>query len=165
MLNDKNKLRSFTVIEMMIALLICSFVIGFAYYFLFLTNSRLVTTNREKAIMNDWFLFRRAMANDFSKADFIKGVSDKIYFFKGEEDKIFVKYEYTPVQIIRTEEGISDTFNSFRKVDISCETVNDTLLLVNNAIIKVEAAGILLNTVFHKEYSAEQYNKFSMQNE
>lgn len=155
------KLKSFTVLEMMLALLISSFVIGFAYYFLYLVNGRFVKTGEETKVFNDWFLFRRAMGNDFLKADMIECTTGEIVFFRNDESKKVVRYSYTANAIIRNEEGVIDSFTNFRQIVFSNQVVNDTIGLVKNTFIEVQAAGTFLNTGFHKEYSAIQIFKFS----
>src|SRR4051812_29459014 len=111
------KIKSFTVIELIVGLLISSIVISLSYYAYFLFSTQVVKQQNRNNGASTFQLFKKTFQNDFTRAAQIKDTMDRTGINFEIEQSASIKYLFQKDLIIRTVAERSDTFNMPGKIN------------------------------------------------
>lgn len=152
------RIPSFTIIEMIMAMLISSVVIGIVYYIFLLLNHQFAGYQDRSAVINEYLLFQKALQTDMERADAIEYPSEKVLVLRRSVDDQPVQYDFYDNFIVRT---IGDYRDSFSIQNGGCVVtrVNDSTALVEKLVLNTNMAGEHVSPVFKKQYSASQLMK------
>jgi len=107
------KLKAFTVIEMIVALILVAIVVSIAFAALSLTNKQLYSFQRRSSTMSDYRLLQNALSQDIRHAERVTGQARTLRCTK---DRWQVLYTFEDSVIIRQDTALS-TDSFFFKVD------------------------------------------------
>ena len=148
------KLRSFTIVELSVSLLIGGIVISLAYYTYFLFINQYKTRQKKSALMQESLLFRKAINSDIDQYEFIRD-SASLVIFTNASSHDFVQYNFEGNFIVRNSSYTTDTFY-VKKLGFKFYHVNDSAQLVNRMDIFFQANKENFNFIFCKSYSSKQ---------
>lgn len=156
---------AFTIIEMAIAMLISSIVIGFCYYMYLFINGVAEKYRARNQSIDEYYLFSSALQKDVDRAELINGSVDSSRFeLIGDEnrgligDENRVSYFFGQKFAIREIAGEQDTF----KLGVEVERVgfvHDSLNLVEKLVVQVDLDTGRVHFLVNKQYSAGQIMK------
>lgn len=109
----RTKLKAFTVIEMIVALILVAIVVSIAFAALSLTNKQLYSFQRRFDTMSDCRLLQNALSQDIQHAERVTGQAGTLRCTK---DQWRVLYTFGDSVIIRQDAALS-TDSFFFKVD------------------------------------------------
>lgn len=137
------KLKSFTIAELVVGMLLTSLVAGLAYHCFFLFQRQFMQLGERTSHNNEYLLLRKAMQADIIRADAIHDSSGNYLIMQPQN----ILYAFSNSAIVRTEGAVTDSFKiqviSF-SVDKPRMATQIKLQLQNNSLF------------FTKMYSAEQ---------
>jgi prepilin-type N-terminal cleavage/methylation domain-containing protein len=147
--------RAFTIIELIMAMLISSVIIGIVYYVYIMFNHQF-SNYREKAnAIDEYLIFQKALQRDVESADAIKNPSaNEIDCFTIADGRT-VQYVFSNAFIVRSLQGAQDTFH-IKNSGYEAEPVNDSTVLIKNLVLKMAVFDMPLRTTYTKIYSATQ---------
>ena len=153
-LRVNHRAKAFTILELMVALVISSIVIGFTYYALEFINLQSQRKQKKVAALNDWFLFKKAFDNDLLKADKVSD-SAGLLLLAGNQWNGRILYETGQGPIKRITPLSVDSFAIVIK-DRQFVYEPGATGIITNIFIDADIAGESLRAVFTKEYSSRQ---------
>lgn len=154
----RKRIKSFTIIEMIMAMLISSVVIGIVYYIFLLLNHQFAGYQDRSAVINEYLLFQKALQTDMERADVIEYPSEKVLVLRRLVDDQPVQYDFYDNFIVRTMAAYRDSF-SIQNGGCLVTRVNDSSALVEKFVLNTNMAGERVTPVFIKQYSACQLMK------
>jgi type II secretory pathway pseudopilin PulG len=143
---------SFTIIEMIMALLISSVVIGIVYYVYLLLNHQLAGYQSRASVMSEYILFQKALRTDMDWASAIDNPApNEVQLHRSDGQA--VHYNFYQQCIVRS---MADNRDSFRLPNKGCQVipVSDSIGLVQKLVLDITVAGMPMQPVFTKQYSA-----------
>jgi len=147
--------QAFTIIELIMAMLISSVIIGIVYFVYILFNHQFSNYRQKANAIDEYLIFQRALQRDLESADAITNPSVKeidCYTITGGRT---VHYEFENTFIVRSLAGAQDTF-FIKNSGYEAEPFNDSTNLIKNLVLKVSVFDIPLRTAYKKIYSATQ---------
>lgn len=153
------KVKSFTIIELMISLLISSIVVSLSYYTFILTTQQLSHYKIKSELLNRFLLLDKTLQNDFNNSVDIKDSAGSYLLLSSDSsDSLLVKYIFKNDFIVRNIDLVNDTF--FLKSNLSkIDYVSDSLQIVKTLLLKIELKESIVTPIFIKNYtSAELIN-------
>jgi hypothetical protein len=150
------KLKSFTIIELMMSLLISSIVISISYYAIVFFNIQFNHYKNKSATINSFLLFKKAMQNDFDKSGFIiDSPGSDIMLFDVSKNKKISEYSFRQQYIVRNNISGTDTFNLKNNVH-EIEYVSDSLRIVKALHLIISLDSTDIEPVFIKSYTSQE---------
>jgi type II secretory pathway pseudopilin PulG len=143
---------SFTMMELVVAMLISSIVISIAFYAWSLIGGQLTKRQIQSGKIMECILFQRALRRDVDRAEYIGDSADNRCLLLAMSGHA-IRYWIDTSRIIRSRDGITDTFFLGGKIG-SIKYVNDSLPLVRSLLIQIEINKESLVLPFSKEYTA-----------
>ena len=149
------RVSAFTIIELVISLLISSVVIGIVYYAFLFFSKQFGLYQRKSDSVQEYFLLKGAVQNEFEKAELIIDSLPGLIAFKTSMPDQMITYRIDSNFIVRK---FQETADSFR---VKCENfrtihVNDSSNLVKEIVFSVKMDNSILETTITKRYSASQ---------
>lgn len=137
-------------------MLISSIVIGIAYYAFLLFNQQFGSYQRKSGVVGEYFLLRKAMQNDFEKADVIKDSANSFLILQTNSDSRRVIYKIDSNIIVRNIDEATDSFKvKCNKLSFIHE--NDNFNLVKEIYFETKLDNSTWGCNIRKRYSAVQY--------
>jgi type II secretory pathway pseudopilin PulG len=163
----KGKLKrvaSFTIIELVMALLISSVVITMVYYSYLLFNNQFSGYQAKSVAMRGYLLLQKSLQIDLEKAEAIESLSESQILFRDGLTGQTTEYDFSKNAIVRTLDQTRDSFhvknNGFSSIPIS-----DSNPLIGKIVLKVKVGDVSFDAVFQKQYSALEIMKQEQSNE
>jgi competence protein ComGF len=148
------KIRSFTIIELIITMLITSVVTAIAYNAYYLLTREFISLNRRSMERNKFLILSRVWQNDFDRAVAIRNTLDDRHFILTCAEAL-IRYDIGHSYIIREANGSVDSF-MVRSGEPNIIYLNDSLPLVRSIIIPVVVNGDSVLLSGDKLYSSEE---------
>jgi len=158
------RLRSFTIIELTISLLIGGIVIGIAYYVFFLFISQYKTREIKSNLIQESLLLRKAIQADIDRYNFITD-SSSFLIFRSVNFPSIVQYNLQGNFIIRSSSSSSNDTFYIKKRGYKFYHLKDDSNLVNKMDISLNADKENVDITFDKLYSSEELLMFPGFNE
>lgn len=147
------KIQAFTIIDLVVALIISSLIIGMAYFALSLFNNQFLRYLKKTTSLNDFFLFEKTWVRDWEQARYIRS-KDNATFVMDYKNRASITYRMQDQWLIRTT-GISrDTL----PIQIQKSTVhlyNEKMNVVDQVEWVIFVGGEKIPCVYHKQYAAK----------
>jgi type II secretory pathway pseudopilin PulG len=151
------KVRSFTIIELIMAMLISSVIISMVYYVYILFNHQF-SNYREKAnAIDEYLILQKALQTDMGSADVISTPSATEITCSDLPEGKMLSYTFSSEFITRSNGEATDTFhikNSGYEPTYFKETT-----MVEILVLKISVSGVPFRTTYKKLYSACQLMK------
>jgi Tfp pilus assembly protein PilE len=147
------KLKSFTIVELCVTLLISGVVIGIAYYAYSLFLYQYKKQEAKSALIREYLLFQKAIRTDIDQAEDITDSIAYLTFRKLSNET--AKYNFANDFIYRNTLSATDSFR-IKKTEYYFSTVTETSDLVNEIHIVFDLKPEKLRADFKKIYSAQQ---------
>jgi len=148
------KLRSFTIVELVVALLISSLVIGIMYYAWSFLNHQLGKRMAVSSGITESILFERAFKRDIEWGDRVETFSDTQHILIGRQKRT-IGYFIDRARIIRVTGGLSDTFSMGGRIR-ELRHMGNIPALISNIRIDLSVNNEQMAVYFKKEYTAEE---------
>jgi len=155
------KLRSFTIIEILITMLISAVVISIAYTGLTMLNRQFARSQSRMKQIGQYRLLSGALQRDFDRADCIRDTIDDSHLVLGRLDTM-VYYSFQPNGMVRRTlivpgaiAGINDTFVIPTQV-LGQIYISDSVRLVQQISLRSLVNGDSVLLTQNKAYSAQQ---------
>lgn len=152
------RIKAFTIVELVMAMLISSIAIGIVYYaFLFFNKQFLAYENRSQ-LTSDLLLAEKALQTDIERADIVTDSLGSFIILRGNTPCDEVIYEAGGKNIVRR---CGEAVDSFRIENKGMRTiyVNDSVNLVSQIVFQLVINNSHLEKSFSKQYSADQLMK------
>jgi len=147
------KLKSFTIVELCVTLLISGVVIGIAYYAYSLFLYQYKKQEAKSALIREYLLFQKAMQIDMEQAENITDSISSLTFRKVSNETAI--YNFANDFIYRNTLSATDSFR-IKKTKYYFSTVTGTSDLINEIHIVFDLKPGKLRANFKKIYSAQQ---------
>lgn len=147
--------KAFTIIELIMAMLISSVIIGIIYYVYILFNHQFSAYRQKANAIDEYLIFRSAFQRDIESADAVTNPSTKEINCFTILGGLSVQYEFEDSCIVRSREGVQDTF-LIKNNGYEAELVSDSTNLIKNLVLKIMVYDMPLRTTYKKIYSATQ---------
>jgi competence protein ComGF len=148
------KLRSFTLLEVIIALALTSIIIMFAMlYFHYINNFCHSTMKVHDAVFNEMF-FRNQIIEDFNKAKSITSTTNNIITLNYNENSL--TYEFSDSVIIRSGQSV-DTFKLQNSI-VELIFIDDKEYFLQSINFKIINHDLIHNVYITKDY--DNYFKY-----
>jgi prepilin-type N-terminal cleavage/methylation domain-containing protein len=153
-MNSIQKIRAFTIIELVVTMLIASVVAAIAYNAYYILSRQFFSYRNRSAANNTYFLLATAWQNDFERADAILDTLDyRHIIFRSEGAQ--VRYEIGQSFVVRQSNGTIDSFLVHPGApDVTL--LNDSLPLIRAATIPIFLNGDTILLSGDKLYSSQQ---------
>jgi Tfp pilus assembly protein PilE len=148
------KLKSFTIVELTVSLLIGAIVIGIAYYTLLLFMNQYKAQQGKSNLIREYLLFRKAIDADIDHYDFMTD-SASFIIFKNLNFSNMVQYNFDGNFIVRNSLNSNDTFY-IKKQGCKFYHLNDRTNLVKRMDVSFNADKDNLEITFDKPYSSRE---------
>lgn len=145
------RLKAFTIVELSVTLLISGVVMGIAYYAYSLFVAQQKKQLSKSELVQEYFLFRKAMQTDTERANAITDSSGHLVF--GSENT--VQYNFDKEFVVRSTSFSSDTFY-VKCISHEFFMIDENSTLVSAVNVKFDLGKELLNADFKKNYSSRQ---------
>lgn len=145
------KLKAFTMIELVVAMMISAIVISIAFYVWTLISAQLSRRQSRSAAITNYVLFQRAFTRDFENAQGIRDLADSISFQLDIGDHA-VRYSIGTDRILRERDGLTDTFQMGGRV-VQRTYVNDSLPLISGVRLNITINREDVSLALQKEYT------------
>lgn len=159
------KLKSFTMMELMISLLISGIVVSISYYALLFFNRQFLRYRQTSAKLNSFLLFKKAIRSDFERSPMILdaaagsvfssaagGARAGIIFYDSSLTRT-AEYIVDSNFIIRRTAASVDTFSTGGRIQ-SIRHVSDSLPLVTSFLLDTRMHDDTIGTLVVKDYTA-----------
>ncbi len=151
------RLRSFTIMELIMAMLISSVIIAIVFYVYLLFNHQF-SNYREKAnAIDEYLVLQKALQTDLESADVISTPSPNEITCMGIPDGRTVLYTFNNAWIARSCGDAQDTFR-IKNNGYEATPLNETGL-VESLVLKITVSAVPFRTTYRKIYSACQLMK------
>jgi type II secretory pathway pseudopilin PulG len=148
------RLASFTIIELVVAMLISSIAVTIVYYTYSLMKSQLEKRMQASGRSAEYVLFERALRRDFERAARIEdSAGGKFILLRIDGDRI--RYLIDTVNMVRSRGEISDTFSLKGNVD-GIRYLSDSLPLVTALRVNTLFGQESLPLFLQKDYTARE---------
>lgn len=148
------KIKSFTLLELMISLLISGIVISISYYVYFLFSAQFVNQQKRSNTVIEFQLFQKAFQNDMANALFVSDSLEKtMVMFNSDSANIY--YFFAKDIFVRSRNEKNDTF-SFPGRITNLKYLNDSIFVITEIEVETILEKVKINSVFSKRYSAHQ---------
>lgn len=154
------RLRSFTILELIITLLISSVVIGIVYYAYLTMTKQLAARQRKSAVINEYYLFQLAINQDMENATAIlkaEGTETKPLVFY-MQDSIRKEYRFESGVIIRSGASSVDSFR-IQATHLRLKKMSDQLPLIRELRLNIQLDDQPFDVVFEKKYTSSELMK------
>jgi len=148
------KIRSFTIIELVITMVITSVVVSFVYYSYFLLNNQFNTYSHRSMEIKQFYLLSGIWQRDFERADAIFDTLDSRHFVFSHSDTI-VRYSFDTNTIVRQSGGSVDSF-TLPATHADIVYVNDSLPLIKEIALITIVNGDSMLLLGNKLYSSKE---------
>ena len=150
----RKKVKAFTIVDLIIALLISSVIISIAYYVLSLFNNHFITYQRSTTAVNDFYFFDQTWVRDWEKARYIIDKGDKeLEMQYSDETKVY--YSIKGEALIRIKNNAVDTLPvtvaAFKK-----QPYDTGLDLIQQLDMTVSVQGETINCSYTKYYAVKE---------
>jgi hypothetical protein len=152
------RIQSFTVLELTIALLISSIVLGLSYYGILFFNRQFARYKKKSEAINSMLLLKKAIGSDFDKSSLIKDSSGCVLIFDEKLEKRISTYFFSGKNIVRSAENGNDSFfleGSINRISY----ISDNLKAIGLLEITVRLGEDTMQVDFEKTYSSNQLMK------
>jgi prepilin-type N-terminal cleavage/methylation domain-containing protein len=147
------KIKAFTVIELIVAMLIGSIVISIVYYTLALMQKHLIQTQETRSLTSDYLLLNKTLQRDIDEAKFITKVSERELLFSFE-NKYSVAYSFLDNDILRNHSSNIDSFHIATE-RLSLNWLEEkNIQLITQLNIETKCKGHKFKEFYNKYYSA-----------
>lgn len=164
-MRKKNSIASFTIIELVMALLISSVVITIVYYVYLLFNNQFAGYQLKGAAMDEYFMLQKALQRDMEQADAVEAPSEHEIVCKTTVNGQTVTYNFINNEVVvRINANKADSFR-IKNNGYQWEPVSESIFLVKKLVLKVSIADVSFNAIFNKQYSALQLMKHEQSHE
>ncbi len=148
-----NKVKAFTLLEIIIVLIISSTVITLAFWSYLNVSKYLKTYNENETLNQELVLFLSHFSNDISKAYTI--TEEKGYLHVNYYNSDPIEYDFYEDFIIRYFQNYPDTFKvSAVNYSYATEPLNDNW--ISEIHLTLQASGVEYPLVFNKYYTNQQ---------
>jgi hypothetical protein len=149
------RIKSFTIVELVVSLLISSIVISMSYYALIFFNKQYRNYKLKSDGVNSFLLFKKAMQQDMERSPLIIDSGAALIFYKeGKADKM-ATYSFERKFVVRKTETSKDTF-AFENRISKWGYISDSLPLIKNIGMNIKMADVFLACTFNKNYTAKE---------
>ena len=160
------KIRAFTLLELLIGMIISSIVIGFCYMSYSIIYKQYRSYKILKLEMVETIQFNSILNSDFIKAETVVFEGNKLIFNSANRSALY--YDFMDNFILRKDGEVTDTFK-LSAINVLpgylAKTVQSTTSIVNNFSFDAKVLGETEHFHFTKNYSAEtMINNFVHQN-
>lgn len=159
------QISAFTLLELLIGMILSSIVIGFCYTGYSIIHKQYLNYNMIKRQNTSAIQLNSILNTDFVNAGYVMYDSDKLIL--NSESKSQLPYEFKENYILRSANGLTDTF-MFSPVNIKPEYLKESSGLPLAIISEFSFDAIILGELEHfhfiKEYSAETMIRLQMEN-
>jgi len=148
----KNKIRAFTVLELLIVMVLSGIVIGLTFLYFTQFRHYLQSTYREENTYAQLLRFQFALGKDITMATEVFSPSTDELQVKFADDEVL--YVFDKEWVVRETTMASDT-TKLKIIDVSFHTLEDHNDLVREVELEVETgSGEELSLAFAKDYSS-----------
>jgi hypothetical protein len=147
------RIRSFTLLELVITLLISSFVIGFTYYAFLFFRKQYNIQSTSQADYSEIYLLKKLITKDIQDARNILDTMDRSILIKNKSGEIV--YTAGLNNVVRQAFGKEDSFY-IKSASFAVGYLNDSVKLVDHIILKYKLGRMALESRFVKVYSAAE---------
>lgn len=159
------QISAFTLLELLIGMILSSIVIGFCYTGYSIIHKQYLNYNTIKRQNTSAIQLNSILNTDFINAESIMYGTDKLIL--NSDNKVQLQYEFKQDYILRSANGLTDTF-IFSPVNIKPEYLKEStslpLAIINEFSFDAVILGELEHFHFVKEYSAETMIRLQMEN-
>lgn len=148
------KLRSFTIIELVVTMIITAIVVSMAYYSWFLVSAQFNKYTHRSMEIENYYLLSHIWQKDFEKADAIwDSIDDKHIVFI--HDDTCIRYSIGSNCIVREANAITDSFG-IRVGHTDFVYVDDTIKLIKAITLSTIINGDSVLLSGNKLYSSKE---------
>lgn len=147
------RLKSFTIVELSVTLLISGIVIGIAYYAYSLFLNQYRKQEAKSSFLREYLLVQKTIQTDIDQSESITNLGSSLMFRKVKDSKVI--YNFANDFIYRETLSGTDTFR-IKKTEYHFSTVNENSDLISEIQIVFDLKLGKLQANFKKTYSAQQ---------
>jgi prepilin-type N-terminal cleavage/methylation domain-containing protein len=150
----KSRIKAFTLIELVLAMILAAIVMGMAYS-AFTVFTRVYGSYHSKNLSHaDVQLFRQVLQSDMKKAALIELSSGQLKF-KDPLSSEALSYSFGPDYLVRTHHSVPDTFKMTRlTLQSSFENAGVSEGIVDHLTFRFEYEGAQMTMTTAKEYTS-----------
>jgi Tfp pilus assembly protein PilE len=151
-----SKLKSFTIVELIVSMLISSIVVSICYYAFIFFNKQLNHYMQKSAMLDSYLLFSKAIETDFEHAALIKdSAGSHLRLLDNSKKTQLVDYTLSHGYIVRVQNFSKDTF-SLKNTIVKIEYVSDTLHIVKALHLQIVLDSAIANPIYIKYYTSRE---------
>ncbi|WP_205511070.1 PulJ/GspJ family protein [Longitalea arenae] len=151
------RLQSFTIIELIMAMLISSVIISMVYYVYILFNHQFSNYREKAGAIDEYLVLQKALQTDIESADAIRAPSANEMTCSSNAAEQMISYTFSEGFITRSDGAVLDTFH-IKNSGFEATPYNETGL-VETLVLRIWVAGVPFRTTYKKLYSACQLMK------
>ena len=151
------KIKAFTLLELLVGMIISSLVIGFCFMSYFIIYKQYLNYRTTKQVISDVVLLNTVICSDFTKSNRITAVNENELILDYENKQV-INYHFTPEFIIRKADETTDTFkiNSSNCIPVYITDMeNEKLSLITVFSFDTNVFGEQEHLNFTKNYGAD----------
>jgi competence protein ComGF len=148
-----NKIKSFTIVELVVGMLLSSIVLTVVFYTLMILNYKIKNYSQKTNDVNEYLLFRNILSRDWDNATEIKTTANGIVMYKKDQRETVQEYSFDTFRIIRRSNQTIDTFK-IANSHTTLQRISDGLDLIKIFKCEISLNNQNIQFVIRKDYTA-----------